>query len=64
MDQLVLDVTDLPGVEPGEAAAFIGRQGGEEITAVEVAEWAGTISYEILTRLAARLPRLVNGAAL
>ena len=64
MDQLVLEVTEIPGVEPGEEAVFIGRQGNEEITVVEVAEWAGTISYEVLTRLAARLPRLVNGAKL
>jgi alanine racemase len=64
MDQLVLDVTDIPGVVPGEEAVFIGRQGAEEITAVEVAEAAGTISYEILTRLAARLPRLYGGATL
>lgn len=64
MDQLVLDVTELPRVEPGEEAVFIGRQGEDEITAVEVANQAGTISYEILTRMAARLPRLVLRAAL
>lgn len=64
MDQLVLDVTDIPGVEPGDEAVFIGRQGEDAVTAGMVAEAAGTISYEILTRFAARLPRLVLGAAL
>lgn len=60
MDQVVLDVTDLEPVEPGEVAVFIGRQEKEVITASEVAERAGTISYEILTRFAARLPRVTE----
>jgi chromosome segregation protein len=60
MDQVVLDVTDLPPVQAGEIAVFIGRQEEEEITASEVAERAGTISYEILTRFAARLPRVTE----
>ena len=60
MDQVVLDVTDLAPVGPGEIAVFIGRQEKEEITASEVAERAGTISYEILTRFAARLPRVTE----
>lgn len=60
MDQVVLDVTDLPIVQVGEIAVFIGRQEEEEITASEVAERAGTISYEILTRFAARLPRVTE----
>lgn len=60
MDQVVLDVTDLESVQPGEIAVFIGRQGEEVITASELAERAGTISYEILTRLAARLPRVTE----
>lgn len=61
MDQLVLDVTDLPSVRPGDVAVFIGQQGEEVITVSEVAERCGTISYEILTRLAARLPRVRRG---
>ncbi|MFN3649540.1 MAG: alanine racemase [Armatimonadota bacterium] len=63
MDQVLLDVTDLPPVEVGEEAVFLGRQGDEEITAQEIADLAATIPYEVLTRLAARLPRLpVEGA--
>jgi len=58
MDQLLLDVTDLPPVEAGEEAVFLGRQGEERITAEELAEQVGTIPYEILTRFAARLPRV------
>lgn len=63
MDQILLDVTDLPGVEVGETAVFMGRQGEEEIRAEHLAEQAGTIPYEILTRLAARLPRLPRHGA-
>jgi len=59
MDQILLDVTDLPPVAPGHEAVFLGRQGEAEITAQEIADQAGTISYEILTGLAARLPRVV-----
>lgn len=58
MDQLLLDITDLPAVEVGETAVFIGRDGEQEITAEDVADQAGTIPYEILTRWAARLPRV------
>lgn len=59
MDQVVLDVTDLPPVHPGEEAVFLGRQGDAAITAMELAHLAETIPYEILTRLAERLPRRV-----
>ena len=61
MDQVLLDVTDVPHVAPGDTAVFIGRDGGEEITAVDVAEQAGTITNEILSRLGARLERAMVG---
>ncbi|HEX5726746.1 MAG TPA: alanine racemase C-terminal domain-containing protein, partial [Longimicrobiaceae bacterium] len=61
MDVTVVDLTGLPEVEPGEAATLIGRDGGEEITVDEVAARCGTISYEILTGLGRRLPRVYTG---
>ncbi|HTE20484.1 MAG TPA: alanine racemase, partial [Armatimonadota bacterium] len=64
MDQVVLDVTDVPAgapVTPGDGVVFIGRQGEEHITVPEIAGHAGTIAYEVLTRLAARLPRVPVG---
>ncbi len=51
MDQLTVDVTDIPGVQTGMAATLIGRDGGEEITAAQMADSAGTISNELLSRL-------------
>lgn len=60
MDQFLVDVTDVPGVRAGDEVTLLGRQGAEEITADDVAEWAGTISWEVLSRLGGRLPRLYH----
>jgi len=58
MDVTVVDITDVPGVEAGEVATLVGADGGEHITVDEVAELAGTISYEILTGFTTRVPRV------
>ncbi len=60
MDQFLIDVTDAPAAAPGDEAVLIGEQGGEAITAAGVAAITGTISYEVLTGLGARLPRLAH----
>ncbi|HLU24901.1 MAG TPA: alanine racemase [Longimicrobiales bacterium] len=60
MDMTVVDLTDVPEAQPGDVATLIGRDGEAEITVDEVAAQAGTISYEILTGLTARLPRVVR----
>jgi alanine racemase len=56
MDQIVVDVGDLP-VEPGDEVVLLGRQGAEEITATEWAVRAGTIAYEIVCGIGPRVPR-------
>jgi alanine racemase len=58
MDVTVLDITGVSGVEAGEVATFIGDDGSEGITLDELAEAAGTISYEILTGFTPRLERI------
>lgn len=58
MDMTVVDVTTVPEVQVGDVATLIGRDGSEELTVEEVAAHAGTISYEILTRLGTRLNRV------
>jgi alanine racemase len=58
MDVTVLNLSRVPGVRAGDVATFIGRDGAEEIRVDEVAERCGTISYEILTGLTRRLPRV------
>ena len=56
MDQLLVDVTGAPEVAVGDVATLIGRDGGEEISAQEVAGQCGTITNELLARLSPRLP--------
>ena len=58
MDMITVDLTAVVGAEPGDVATLLGSDGDEEIVVDEVAARAGTISYEILTGLTARLPRL------
>ena len=58
MDMCMVDVTDVPDVAQGDEVVVIGRQGEAEITAEEVAELCGTISYEILCGISGRVPRL------
>ncbi len=42
----------------GDEVVLIGEQGGARVTVEDLAEWAGTIPYEILTAINARVPRL------
>ncbi|HYL82121.1 MAG TPA: alanine racemase [Candidatus Acidoferrum sp.] len=58
MDMTMADVTDFPDVRMGDEAVLIGRQGAQEITADEVADAQGTISYEVLCRIGPRVPRV------
>lgn len=61
MDSTVVDVSDLPDVQVGEVATVLGRDGEQEIGLEEMAAACGTISYEILTGLGRRLPRMEAG---
>ncbi|MEJ2540627.1 MAG: alanine racemase [Gemmatimonadota bacterium] len=58
MDMTVVNITGLDGVRPGSVSTLLGRDGGAEIRLDEVAEWTGTISYEVLTGFSGRLPRI------
>jgi alanine racemase len=58
MDQLVVDVGD-DEVEVGDEVVLLGHQGDASITADEWAEWGGTVSWEILACLGARVPRVL-----
>ncbi|HUO83894.1 MAG TPA: alanine racemase [Thermoanaerobaculia bacterium] len=59
MDLVTIDVTDIPEAAFGDEVILLGRQGGEEIAAEEIAERTRTIPYEVLTSIGARVPRLV-----
>lgn len=58
MDQLVADVTGVTGVRRGTEVVLIGRQGDRQIRVEDIAEIAGTISYEILCGVSKRVPRV------
>lgn len=57
MDQFMVDIGDADFVA-GETVTLIGADGGELITAEELAELTGTINYEVTTRIPSRVPRI------
>jgi len=58
MDYIMADVTDIRGVSQGDETVLMGRQGREEITAEEIGEKIGSISYEVLCLVGKRVPRI------
>ena len=62
MDQMMVDVSRVPTVRPGDEAVLIGRQGGDEITAGELAAWCATVPWEVLTAISYRVPRIYRGS--
>ena len=57
MDQTMINVTHIPGVRQGDEVVLIGCQGDDRITAEEVAARLGTINYEVVSAILARVPR-------
>jgi len=58
MDQTVLDVTEIAGVEAGNEVVILGEQGSDRITAFDHAEATGTIPWEVFTRIGERVSRV------
>lgn len=59
-DQTLVDMTGIPKVSSGDIAVLIGKYGDAEISACDLAEQAGTISNEILSRLGKRLKCMIG----
>ncbi len=57
MDQSIIDVTEIAGVQAGDEVILIGAQGGETLTAHDHARATGTIPWEVFTRIGARVTR-------
>lgn len=57
MDLTMIDVTDVPEVQLGDQVLLMGEQHGLSISAEDLAEQIGTISYEIVTGISSRVPR-------
>lgn len=58
MNIMMVDVTKIPGAQLEDEAVLLGKQGKEMISAEELAAFAGTINYEITTRINERIPRI------
>ena len=56
MNMFMVDVTDVPDAAAGDVAVLLGRDGEESVSAEALAGWAGTIHYEITTRVNPLLP--------
>jgi len=60
MNMCMVDVSDIPSVEPEQEAVLLGSQGDERVSAEQLASWCGTISYEIVSRINPAIPRTVS----
>ena len=58
MDLMVIDVSRLDDVQVGDDVVLMGRDGSEEISCADLGEGAGTITWEIVTRIGARVRRV------
>ncbi len=58
MDQSVIDITEIAGVEPGDEVVLLGTQGAETVSAYDHAHAAGTIPWEVFTRIGSRVRRV------
>jgi len=63
MDWTLVDVTDIPDARVGDEVILIGQADGQRITAEELAELCGTISYELTCGIGARVPRVLVSAS-
>lgn len=61
MDQMLADVSRVRGVRSGDEAVLIGAQGRKQISATDVADWCGTVPWEVLARIGPRVPRIYRG---
>lgn len=58
MDQCMVDVSHIPQTRTGDEVVLIGRQGSASLTAEQVAQRLGTINYEVVSEILARVPRV------
>lgn len=58
MDQMMVDVTDIPGVQAGDTVTLIGTDGNETISMEDIAAAAGSFNYEFACGISRRVPRV------
>jgi alanine racemase len=59
MNMLMAEVTHIKNIKAGDRIILIGEAGNEKITADDLADLAGSINYEIISRLNPLIPRIV-----
>ena len=57
MDAIMVDCSHLQEVSPGEEVVLIGTQGEKEITAMQLARWASTVTYQVLSCWTGRIEK-------
>lgn len=57
MDQFMVDVSHIDDINVGDEVVLLGKQGDDFISAEEMAEWIGTINYEVVCDVSKRVPR-------
>lgn len=60
MNCMLVDVSTIPEVVPGDKVVLIGKDGDREITVASFGEWSNQLNYELLTRLPLNIPRKVR----
>jgi alanine racemase len=58
MDQMMVDISAVPQAKLEDKAVLMGEDGGEFISADDIARSAGTINYELICGIAKRVPRI------
>lgn len=58
MDAMMVDITEIPQAQQWDEAVVMGRQGEQEISVHDLAALTGTVSYDVMTKLGIRLPRV------
>jgi alanine racemase len=61
MNLTMVDISDIPHAGLEEEVVLLGQDGEERVSVETMAEWAGTINYEIVTRISPLFPRRVVG---
>ena len=64
MDQMMVDVTDIPDAREGSLVTLIGKDAGESITMEQLGDLSGRFNYELACNINRRVPRIVCGGTL
>ncbi|MFT7030612.1 MAG: alanine racemase [Marinoscillum sp.] len=60
MNNLAIDITDIPNVQKGDCVTIIGKNGEQEVSVSSFSEMSDQLNYELLTRLPSKIPRLIK----